>query len=75
MSCRVFGREVEEAFFGAICKRAEDLGIKEMSIAFKESAKNMPAKEFVMKHFGGGDKFIKVKSIVPKWIKIIYGKV
>ena len=75
MSCRVFGREVEEAFFGAICGRAEDLGIKEISVAFKESPKNAPAKEFVMKHFGGGDKFIKVKSNIPKWIKINYGKI
>jgi FkbH-like protein len=75
MSCRVFGREVEEAFFGAICKRATDFGVKEISVAFKESDKNMPAKEFVMKHFGSGDKFIKVKSNIPKWIKIIYGKI
>lgn len=75
MSCRVFGREVEEAFFGAICKRAEHYGVKEISIVFKESEKNAPAYEFVKKHFGESGKFIKVKSHTPKWIKVIYGKI
>lgn len=73
MSCRVFGRGVEDAFLGAICNQAKKESVGEISIAFKESPKNTPAKEFVIKYFGGPDVFIKTKLEIPEWIKIIYG--
>lgn len=72
MSCRVFGREVEEAFFGTILKRAAEERVKRMTIAFEETSKNTPAREFVEKHFKGEECAIPKTPYIPSWIKIKY---
>jgi predicted enzyme involved in methoxymalonyl-ACP biosynthesis len=69
MSCRVFGREVEEAFLAEIIKRAHKEGVKNITIAFAESEKNAPAKTFVTKHFGVGEKDVVASPYTPSWIK------
>lgn len=69
MSCRVFGRDVEEAFLSEIIKRAYTEGIKKITIAFSESEKNAPAKEFVLKHFSAGHKDVSVSPYQPQWIQ------
>lgn len=71
MSCRVFGRDAEQAFFAALSQHAKDEGVHHITIAYKETEKNIPAKEFIEKHFD--DSFIhNVPSVikVPEWIKI-----
>lgn len=72
MSCRIFGRGVEHAFFGAILDRAKENRAKYLTINFRETEKNMPAKEFMQVYFKDG-KYDIVKTFpVPSWIKIIY---
>lgn len=75
MSCRVFGREVEEAFFGTISKRAAEEGIKRMTIALEETPKNVPAREFVEKHFKDGKCVVPKTPYIPSWIKTKYGNI
>ena len=69
MSCRVFGRDVEEAFLAEIIKRAHQEGVKTITIAFAESEKNAPAKEFVNKHFSSTHKVVVPSPYQPKWVQ------
>ena len=69
MSCRVFGRNVENAFLGEIIGRGIVQGIKKISIAFEETPKNAPAKEFVTEHFNQGEHNMNKKPYIPPWIK------
>jgi len=90
MSCRVFGREIEEAFFAEIMKKAQADGVSGISVMFKETEKNAPAKAFMKKHFKGASSSGHAESAggtkpVPKhpkeiyspfWVKTtVYGKV
>jgi FkbH-like protein len=70
MSCRAFGRNIESAFLKYIAERAEHAGTNVLTIAFQESPKNAPAKEFVDQIFIQGS--IAVAQVVPAptWIKI-----
>jgi FkbH-like protein len=70
MSCRVFGRDVEEVFLGEIIKRAHKEGAKRVTIAFAESEKNAPAKEFVSKHFKEGYVEVKENPSQPAWVTV-----
>jgi FkbH-like protein len=70
MSCRVFGRNIEEAFLGEIIKRACEYDAQEITISFEESDKNAPAKEFVNKYFEKGFKVVNQNINHPEWIKI-----
>jgi FkbH-like protein len=71
MSCRVFGRGVEDALFCRILEDAKKAGAKEVTISYQESEKNIPAKEFIDANFtnlshtlGGG------KETSPLWIHV-----
>ena len=71
LSCRVFGRSVEDAIFGVILKRAKESGVTRLTLDFKETEKNFPAMEFVTKLFNKGEyDMLKVLN-TPYWIKII----
>lgn len=70
MSCRVFGRAVEDAFLSAIAKRASEEGIESLSIDFRQSEKNAPAKEFVDTRFPDGACLVSSIS-APTWIQIV----
>lgn len=74
MSCRVFGREVEETFMGAILKRAAQEEIKRVTIAFEETPKNAPAREFIAKHFNKGELDMPETPYEPAWIKTVMEK-
>lgn len=70
MSCRVFGRAVEEAFMGTILKRAAENGVTRVAIAFKETPKNTPAREFVEKNFNQGERDVPEIIQSPFWIEV-----
>lgn len=72
MSCRVFGRGVEDAFFKALSDRALRKGTNRLSIDIETTEKNLPAREFVAKTFNNGEYKILETNSHPKWIKIIY---
>ncbi|MEK7608033.1 MAG: HAD-IIIC family phosphatase [Patescibacteria group bacterium] len=69
MSCRVFGREVEDAFMAFILKRARESGAIRVTIAFEPTEKNVPAKEFVEKHFPGKTREVPKNPYHPGWIR------
>ena len=71
MSCRVFGRGVEDAFFSRICEEARKAGATRISIDFVESEKNAPAKDFVEKNFAGGVRDITEGVKAPAWVEVI----
>lgn len=68
MSCRVFGRDVEEAFFAELLREARLVGVTAITIAYEATPKNVPAKTFIDKHFV--DYSCKVPLLIdgPKWI-------
>lgn len=73
MSCRVFGRNVEDAFTETIVKQALRQGAKQVTIAFEETPKNIPAREFVSKYSDKKDGINILKMpCAPSWIKIKY---
>lgn len=71
LSCRVFGREIEEAFLAEIVKRAHKEGAKKITIAFVETEKNKPAKDFVEKNFKNREKEVTAEIKSPYWVKVI----
>ncbi len=74
MSCRVFGRGVEDAFLNAIVKRAIENGARKIALSFEQTPKNTPAKEFVERNFKDGVRNISAVSFMPRWILTSYGK-
>jgi len=50
-SCRALGRGIEEAFVDKIVEKAGGASIEDVSLNFKETEKNQPAKEFYEKYF------------------------
>lgn len=70
MSCRVFGRNVEEAFLSDLLRRARLFGVKKVTIEYMKSEKNAPAKEFVDKYFSQGYMDVSKEFNKPKWITI-----
>lgn len=70
MSCRVFGKGVEEAFFATIVKQAKDEGVELITIEEEETEKNLPAREFIKKHFVGYKYTVNDYPVFPDWVKI-----
>lgn len=70
MSCRVFGRDVEEALFSVILRDARSEGVDRIDIAYAETEKNIPAKEFIGKHFSAFTHTIPEVIFSPEWITI-----
>ena len=70
MSCRVFGRGVEDVMFSFIIEQAKKEKVKTIIISYKESEKNAPAKEFIDRHFTNFKYTIKDKEEYPYWIKV-----
>ena len=70
VSCRVFGRNVEEAFLAFIADRAKAAGAKKLTIAFTETPKNMPAKAFVNSYFNENACALNAVPSVPSWIRM-----
>lgn len=74
MSCRVFGRGVEEAFFSCIVERAREVGVQRITVNFVPSEKNMPAKDFVDRYFVDGVYTMASKLSEPSWMTLQYEK-
>lgn len=70
MSCRVFGRAVEEAFLSYIAGRARAAGAERLTVAFTETPKNIPAKTFLDAHFEDNACVLDAVPSVPSWITI-----
>ena len=70
MSCRVFGKDVEGAFFATIVKQAKDAGADLITIAEEETEKNLPARDFIKKHFKEGKYEVNNSPVPPAWVKI-----
>ncbi len=68
MSCRAFGRGIEEAFLASIADRAREEGVKHLTMAFAETPKNMPARSFIEKHFSAGAFPLSTPFTAPAWI-------
>ncbi len=70
MSCRVFGRGVEQAFLYFILAEARKVGVSKVSISFSPSEKNRPAQEFIDTFF---DSSRNAKHSVqqPGWIRVV----
>jgi FkbH-like protein len=51
MSCRVFGKGVEDAFFCALVEDAKKAKVETLAILYQQSDKNIPAQEFIARHF------------------------
>jgi FkbH-like protein len=71
MSCRVFGRSVEDAFFAWLCCRAVQDGAKSITISYSETPKNIPAKEFIDKHFINQTADLAELPESPAWIHLV----
>lgn len=70
MSCRVFGRSVEEAFLAFIAERARRAGAKRLTTAFTPTPKNIPAKAFLDTHFVNNERMLDDVSAVPAWVAL-----
>ncbi|MBI3442689.1 MAG: HAD-IIIC family phosphatase [Candidatus Sungbacteria bacterium] len=70
MSCRVFGRGVEDAMLGVMLKRAHEAGARRMTIAFHETLKNEPAREFVETRFFDHSRPVPKTPEFPSWITV-----
>lgn len=70
MSCRVFGRNVEDAFLSVILERAKQAGAQKITIGYTPSEKNAPAKEFVDRYFAHGYMHVAEDFTKPNWINI-----
>ena len=73
MSCRVFGRGVEEAFLSLILSRAKAAGATEAKIRFVESEKNAPARDFIQRTFTGSTRSLSEALNSPSWIQVNHG--
>lgn len=47
LSCRVFGRTIEDAILRDVFQHAQDLGLKDVRILFKSSDRNKVARDFI----------------------------
>lgn len=70
MSCRVFDRGVEDAFFAAIVQKAYTEGVSSITVAIEETAKNLPVREFVERYFTNATYEVAGELAVPAWITI-----
>ncbi len=70
MSCRVFGRGVEQAFFSYIADRARSSGAKRLTVSFVETLKNVPAKTFLDSYFTRNMRMLTDMLEAPRWIRL-----
>lgn len=72
MSCRVFGRQVEDAFFSIIARDAKKEGARALSIEIEETSKNLPARQFVDRYFKNKEYAISEEISGSNWITTHY---
>lgn len=70
MSCRVFGRGVEDAFLSVLQEDAQKKGVDVIRILSEETPKNVPAREFIDRHFIGNERLVDNSLKAPEWVTI-----
>lgn len=70
MSCRVFGRGVEDAFLSLLLSKASQEGVTKVTIEYEETEKNVPAREFISKHFINKERDVATSLSSPEWITL-----
>ncbi len=71
MSCRVIGRDIEDAFISEIAMRAVLFGAPKLSIVLEPSEKNGPARNFVERVFGSSRSTSPTTIGRSKWISVV----
>ena len=73
MSCRIFGKGVEEAFFMVVLEDAKKEGVEHITIECEETEKNAPARTFVSAYFIDDTHTLSNSSMSsPSWITTQY---
>lgn len=75
MSCRALGRSVEDAFMSLILDEARAAGVEHVSIRFKETSKNAPAKEFIERKFDKFQRPLTRDFAMPSWVTTTYAHI
>jgi FkbH-like protein len=70
MSCRVFGRGVEDAFLSYLIQKAHKEGVTKITIESEETEKNVPAREFIQKHFINNERGADLPLNAPEWVTL-----
>jgi FkbH-like protein len=70
MSCRVFGRGVEDVFLSYLIEKARNEGIIKITIESEETPKNVPAREFIEKHFINHERRTDNPLKSPEWVTL-----
>ncbi len=70
MSCRVFGRSVEDAFMAVLVEKAKAEGVKKIAIVSEETEKNLPAREFINRYFSNNERAVEMSIKAPEWVTI-----
>jgi FkbH-like protein len=71
MSCRVFGRGVEEAFFMVVLQEAKREGVEKITIEWETTEKNAPARAFIESHFKDSTHDVNNSVMTaPSWITL-----
>jgi FkbH-like protein len=68
MSCRVFGRGVEDAFLSVLIRDAQKEGVETICIVIESTEKNIPAREFAEKQFINNERSVETPFTSPAWI-------
>lgn len=72
MSCRVMGKQVEEAILALVAERAEELGGGPLSAPAVEGPRNAPAREFFRGKYAGPGPGLDLSRIaVPSFIELV----
>lgn len=70
LSCRAFGRGVEEAMLYVLCSNAKDIGLKSIRAEYLATPKNKPCLEFweksIFQHDGSREFFWNLEKNYPK---------
>lgn len=70
MSCRVFGRGVEDVFLSYLIEKARNEGVTKITIESEETPKNVPAREFIEKHFINNERMTDNSLRAPEWVTL-----
>ena len=70
MSCRVIGKDIEDAFLHVVADLARKEGVGTLTLSFNKTEKNIPAQEFVSR-LGGNTTVLTSNIKEPKTVKII----
>ncbi len=70
MSCRVFGRGVEDAFLSVLQNKAKHEGVTTIKIISEVIEKNLPAREFIDRNFTENERKTKDSLTAPQWVTL-----